>query len=393
MKITFLKQTVLAVTIILTTLTSCDTKEKKKEFEIIGTVDASLGIDSIFIYQEKAYAQGDVLAKAAVVDGKIALKGSIDTIQKVFIGNFDKRVQEEMILENEKYNIQLDSTFFTIKGGKSHDKVMGYKSDEKYIEIFKNFVKKSEEIFKGVSMDDEERLNEARRLLDIEYKKVFTFKDQYLEKVISDEKATSLEKFLALVNSSDREKYPFEKRKELIASYEKDLANQINFKIYKRYIEDEETSMKKKSSVENGKPYKEILGLDKDGKEIKLSDLVKENEYTLLEFWASWCSPCRAEIPNLKKAYTKYKKDGLEIISVSIDKKKDDWLAALKEEGSTWPNIIVEGANNNPMVLSYGVDGVPASYLISKEGIIVANNRELREFELERTLSKIFNKK
>ena len=72
---------------------------------------------------------------------------------------------------------------------------------------------------------------------------------------------------------------------------------------------------------------------DKSGKEVALSTLRQGKKYVLIDFWASWCNPCRKEIPNLKKLYAQYSEKGFEIVSISIDQKKADWEKALKEEG------------------------------------------------------------
>lgn len=107
------------------------------------------------------------------------------------------------------------------------------------------------------------------------------------------------------------------------------------------------------------------------GKQLTLKDLSKGKKYVLIDFWASWCKPCRAEIPNVKALYAKYKKQGFEVISVSIDKKEADWRKALKEEQLAWPNF--RDADGSLSKL-WEVKFVPTMYLLDADGKIVAEN-------------------
>ena len=140
------------------------------------------------------------------------------------------------------------------------------------------------------------------------------------------------------------------------------------------------------TTVAAGKMFKDVHAIDVNGKTVKLSDVIAKNKFTILEFWASWCGPCRGEIPNLKKAYAKYKDKGLEIYAVSLDNKKPKWLQALKEENCPWLNLNDPAAFEGEAAKGYGLSGVPASYLIGQDGIIRVSNENLRGPELEKTL-------
>lgn len=107
------------------------------------------------------------------------------------------------------------------------------------------------------------------------------------------------------------------------------------------------------------------------GKTVTLKELAKGKKYILIDFWASWCNPCRKEIPNVKAQYAKYKNKGFEVVSISIDKKEADWRKALKEEQLAWPNFRdVDGTQ----ATAWEVKFVPTMYLISADGKIVAEN-------------------
>ena len=111
---------------------------------------------------------------------------------------------------------------------------------------------------------------------------------------------------------------------------------------------------------------------DVAGKTISLADF--KGKYVLVEFWASWCSPCRAESPNLLKQYAKFKEKGFEILGVSVDSDKAKWVEAIKKDGLTWPQISDLKGWDNEARKVYGITGVPANFLISPEGKIIGSH-------------------
>ena len=127
---------------------------------------------------------------------------------------------------------------------------------------------------------------------------------------------------------------------------------------------------------------------DVSGNKVTLSQF--KGKYLFLDFWASWCKPCRAENPNLVEAYRRFKEKGLEVMSVSLDgaAQKQAWLNAIKTDGLTWLQVSDLKAWENFAALIYGVKAIPENYLIDPNGIIIAKN--LRGEELLTVLSKIF---
>jgi len=113
---------------------------------------------------------------------------------------------------------------------------------------------------------------------------------------------------------------------------------------------------------------------DPAGKKVSLSDF--RGHYVLLDFWASWCAPCRAENPNYLKAYNQYKDKNFTILGVSIDKEdaKAAWLAAIKKDNLPWTQISDLKGSNNKAAELYGVNAIPTNYLIDPDGKIVAKN-------------------
>ncbi|MDR2283511.1 MAG: redoxin domain-containing protein [Sphingobacterium sp.] len=131
---------------------------------------------------------------------------------------------------------------------------------------------------------------------------------------------------------------------------------------------------------------KDFTQNDVAGKPVRLSDY--RGKYVLVDFWASWCAPCREENPNLVAAYAKYKDKGLEILGVSLDKNKEAWLKAIKDDNLSWTQVSDLKGWQNEVSQLYEVNSVPDNVLIDPTGKIIA--RKLRDQFLEEFLSEIF---
>lgn len=126
-------------------------------------------------------------------------------------------------------------------------------------------------------------------------------------------------------------------------------------------------------------------GLTPEGKSTKLSDHF--GKYLLLDFWASWCGPCRRENPNLVKAYQKYHDKGFEIFAVSLDKDKEAWLKGIKDDNLSWTHVSDLAFWNSAAAKLYGVRAIPANVLIDPNGVIVGRN--LRGEDLDKKLEEL----
>ena len=141
----------------------------------------------------------------------------------------------------------------------------------------------------------------------------------------------------------------------------------------------------KKTAV--GQKYIDFAMNDPKGKEVKLSDFIGKNKYTLVDFWASWCGPCKKEMPNVVAAYKEYNKKGFGIVGVSLDNDGDKWKEAIKTWGMTWPQMSDLKGWNCEGAAIYGVRSIPATVLIDQEGNIIARN--LRGEAIKEKLSEL----
>ncbi|MEZ4800324.1 MAG: TlpA disulfide reductase family protein [Flavobacteriales bacterium] len=177
------------------------------------------------------------------------------------------------------------------------------------------------------------------------------------------------------------------------------IGHSMHYKMLKQQIERMEAMEKMPAQQETppgakiavGQPAPEIALPDPSGKVRKLSSL--KGKVVLIDFWASWCGPCRRENPNVVEAYNEYNKDGFEVFSVSLDKAADPWKEAIAKDGLIWKNHVSDLQFwNSKAAADYGVHSIPFPVLIDKDGNVVAYGNNIRGELLEANLKQIFGR-
>ncbi len=139
------------------------------------------------------------------------------------------------------------------------------------------------------------------------------------------------------------------------------------------------------ATIKTGMAAPEIVLPGESDTTISLASL--QGKVVLIDFWASWCLPCRKNNPELVRIYNEFRKEGFEIYGVSIDQKKTDWINAIRKDKLTWVQVVDQKGWYAPSTYTYGLEGIPASFLLDKQGVIRGIN--LTGKELTREIRKL----
>ena len=290
-----------------------------------------------------------------------------------------------LVLEPGTTAIKLTSQKdFKLEGGRLNELVVNsWNNDLEYINALKVFQEFNN------SLGDRKLERELRKEFGVKMRAVNDAKNNALGRAFNSTE-DSFEKLLiysiGYSDTEDREAINAKREKLALNLFEKREAK-LTLKSIKMIRE----SAAARATVGLGAIIKDFEAKDLQGETFHLANVLKQNKYVLVEFWASWCGPCRAEIPHMKKAYSHYKDKGFEIVSFTLDHNKEKWEEASNEDQIPWINTGDLLAQTSPVVKLYGVTGVPANYLVeATSGKIIA--MDLRGEKLDHKLEELLGK-
>ncbi|MDR1003992.1 MAG: AhpC/TSA family protein [Prevotellaceae bacterium] len=335
---------------------------------IKGSVNAP---DGDIVYLNKV--QGRELAKmdsAIIEKGEFTFKGIQDSAMICYVsykGADRKNMLMDFFLENGRIYLQLDRDNYN---------AIGTPNNNIYQEVRKKFSEYNDrmaEIDKAAS--DTTLTEQAREQKQKEMEKVETEQIDYAKQAI----ATNIANPVGIYLLKDYYYYlDVSELEPLMPQIPADYNNDVAIQRIKSNVE-----KMKKTAV--GSKFSDFEMKTPDDKPIKLSDYAGKGKVVLVDFWASWCPPCRAEMPTLVKLYALYKNKGFEIVGVSLDRTGDAWKKGIKDLNITWPQMSDLKYWNSEAAAIYAVSSIPHLMLIGKDGTIIA--RGLRGEELEAKLA------
>lgn len=173
--------------------------------------------------------------------------------------------------------------------------------------------------------------------------------------------------------------------KSLDAGLTKAYPENNDVKSFHGMVQQTEMMVARTNAIQVDAVAPEIMLPMPNGKDLALSSF--KGKVVLIDFWASWCGPCRKEMPNVKRAYEKFKSKGFEIFGVSLDKERDAWLGAIEKDGLTWPQVSDLQFWQSEAAQTYAVQSIPFTVLVGKDGKIIAIG--LRGADLEKKLAEV----
>lgn len=332
-----------------------------------------------------------VLAEVPIADGKFSLTLELDEVRPVYfhvldgISNTGTRMApikgQQFIIEPGELVLTMDARARSVvEGGKYNDAVFNsWKQSEEYV--------KTDQLYKALLKEPEGETDEARKAhadaLRLQYEKILQLEsDGRMHVALNDPdpfiRRLTLETTWLVMG--DWVSKALEELKEMAPD-----DPWVAMRIEQDRKRKEMAAMRDRIAV--GTSIVDFDAVDLEGSPVKLSEVQQGSKLVLLEFWASWCGPCRTEIPHMKKAYEKFKGMGFEIVSFTIDDSQEDWELASEEESLPWPNLGI--GRESEAAKKYSVTGVPYNLLFdTSTGKIVDKN--LRGFQLDEALSDYF---
>lgn len=340
-------------------------------FTINASID-SLTYSTAYLaqYKDGGFVKSD---SVLIEGGYFSFTGSVESPNVQYILFDDSKDRVVVFIENSEIEItgvDLQKENVKIAGSVLNAQLEQFIVEVKTYEIeLKAIV---DEYYAAEAAGDEALLKSA----DQKYIAQDSVRKAFVERYIYDNLNSVIAPYLAL-------RYMMEKDVAELEQLNNSFTAEIKNSEYVKLIE-ERIALAKGTQIGQAAPLFSMN--DKDGNSIALESF--KGSYVLIDFWASWCAPCRAENPNVVAAYAKYHDKGFDILGVSFDEKKDKWLKAVESDNLTWSHVSDLKGWGNAAGQLYGVRGIPHSVLVDRDGIIIA--KDLRGEDLHQKLAEIF---
>ena len=342
------------------------TAQEKREYNISGVVPD--GIEKIYLYKTEGLGSRVFLDSAIVADGKFTIKGNRPAYDLVSLGN--KGLHSIMFFVDGE-PMTVDFVNDTLTASPLNEKFQGYMAEDKvftdnFYRLFmasKKATSETEkhEIEQQITANNEAMIEQARRFIRENRDNVIA---AYFLQAVSG--YMDYEELSAAIDSTT---YYFNHP----------LMNEAKQRLQVLQLR------------QIGKPLADVTLATPDGQSHQLSEWCGQGKYVLIDFWASWCRPCRMEMPNVIQNYERFHDRGFEVLAVSIDDKKNAWLRGIKDFGTPFVQLSDLKGRNTELATVYGITTIPANLLVDPQGKIIA--ADLRGKALTKKLEEIFKNK
>ncbi len=327
------------------------------------------GADGKAILEERKDGGWAAVDTADFVDGVAVLEGAVETPGAYYLSVMGQRAKSLIFVENKNMSVtgKVDSiNFATVTGSATHDEYAAL--SEEIRGISDEYMALYQESRAAGAAGDTAKAAALMERVEALYESTNTIQEDF----VKEHPASYVTP--VILSSIQHGKQP-----EQLDS----MINALDPKIQEvQIIVDMKAQVEKMKRVAVGQIAPDFTQNDKDGNPVKFSDIYSKNELTLLDFWASWCGPCRRENPNVVAVFNEFNDKGFTVFGVSLDQDKEAWLKGVEDDGLTWTHVSDLEYWNNAAAKLYAVRSIPQSLLVDKTGKIVAKNKrgdELRE--------------
>jgi thiol-disulfide isomerase/thioredoxin len=375
-----LKNIYIALPVILLAACSNTNPESSKGFELKGKLGNAHG-ETIILEQMGTTGLKGIDTVMLNEKGEFTMKPAINEIGFYRLKISEKNFATFIFDSDQKVTITGDAgdlgNSYTVDG--SPDSKLFWDINKASAKNYRqrDSLQKTFQAFVNMAKMDSLRIDSMSNALEKPYTALVDLQNKYLQNFI-EKNPTSLASLAAI------QQLPAD---QFMDTYIKLDAGLFSKYPNSQYIKAFHESVAAQKKLAIGTAAPEITMNTPDEKPLSLSSL--KGKIVLIDFWASWCGPCRAENPNVVKAYNKYQSKGFDVFSVSLDKDMDKWKAAIKKDNLSWSNHVCDFKFwQSPVVALYNFNSIPTNVLIDKDGKILAKN--LRGEDLEKKLEAIF---
>ena len=355
------------------TLISCKDKTTRQGYHIKGNIRSS---EDVMVFLQKNQDKETITVDSVIAEnGEFSFKGKVEFPSVYFLKFGEKEEKIKFFLENSK--IQINAHIDSLDQGK----IIGSATENMY-RAFLNDIEKYDQKLTQLYNEYKKATKEENKALiasiDSSYTRIMQNKMIAIRSFVAEHPNTVLAPYIIRKYMVPR--LDLEELERWVDTLDISLRNS-------KYVDLLYHRIKKLRSVLPGQSAPDFTLPDTSGTPVSLSSVMNGN-YLLIDFWASWCTPCRKENPHVVHLYRKYHRKGFDILGVSLDKDKEKWIKAIKNDKLTWHHVSDLKGWKNKVSNRYGVMSIPHTVLIDPEGKIVVH--KLRGDKLEKKLEEIY---